>query len=197
MPNDGKRKFNVFLSHSHDDGAVVRDIAERLESKHHLCAWLDKWILVPGQSWQQEMQKGLEEAECCAACIGVNTPTGWFRQEIECALNRQATDTTFRVIPVLLPGAREENVSGFLQLRTWIDLRDGINDGEQFHLLVCGIKGIPLGRRPVPNQSSEETDIMTKQRLQQLQEWRQLGILDTTVAVEYQRKTLDTWMEKY
>ena len=38
------------------------------------------------------MAKGLEEAASCAVCVGEKTPRGWFQQEAEKALNKQAND---------------------------------------------------------------------------------------------------------
>jgi hypothetical protein len=124
--------FDVFLSHAHVDGALVEIIGTRLEDEAKLSVWLDKWILVPGDHWQQQMAKGLDEARCCAVCIGNNTPEGWFREEIERSLNRQTRDPTFRVIPVILPGGDRSLVDTFLELRTWVEFKDGVTDGRAF-----------------------------------------------------------------
>jgi hypothetical protein len=80
------------LSHPHQYGDWVEGLARRLEDEHQLRVWLDRWILVPGESWQQAMAKGLEEAASCAVCVGEKTPRGWFQQEAEKALNKQAND---------------------------------------------------------------------------------------------------------
>jgi hypothetical protein len=82
-----------------------RLLATRLSDKpNNFQVWLDKWVLIPGESWQQAMARGLEQAKTCAVCIGQQTPKGWFREEVERALNRQTKDASFRVIPVILPG---------------------------------------------------------------------------------------------
>ncbi len=145
--NDVKQ-FDVFLSHSHVDAVWVEQLAQRLEDEAGLLTWLDKWVLVAGQSWQQAMAQGLYQAKTCAVCIGERTPLGWFREEIERALNHQTRYPTFSVIPVLLPGAKTENVDNFLELRTWVDFREPADDAYAFHVLVCGIKGIAPGRWP-------------------------------------------------
>ena len=59
-------KYDVFLSHAHVDGALVEKIGDRLEDKAKLKVWLDRWVLVPGEHWQQRMAKGLEQARSCA-----------------------------------------------------------------------------------------------------------------------------------
>jgi hypothetical protein len=99
-----QQSFDVFLSHAHVDSELVESLAIRLQDEGNLLVWIDKWVLVPGERWQQEIAKGLVQARTCAVCIGKHTPAGWFREEIERALNRQAKDRSFRVIPVILPG---------------------------------------------------------------------------------------------
>jgi hypothetical protein len=140
--------FDVFLSHAHSDAEVVEKLGIRLSNEVKLKVWLDKWVLVPGEHWQQEMAKGLNQARTCAICIGAHTPEGWFREEIERAINRQVRDNAFRVIPVILPGDNQNLVDNFLELRTWVDFKNGIHDNHAFHILVSGIQWIPPGRNP-------------------------------------------------
>ncbi len=140
-------QFDVFLSYSHTDAEWVEHLARRLEDEHGFRVWLDKWVLVPGQPWQQAMARGIDQAGCCAVCIGEYTPIGWFKREIERALDRQTKVSSFRVIPVLLPIAKRINVDDFLELNTWVDFR-GADQDYAFHVLVCGVKGIPPGRGP-------------------------------------------------
>ena len=42
-------QYDVFLSHSSKDKAVVRAVAERLR-KDGLKVWFDEWVLKPGDS---------------------------------------------------------------------------------------------------------------------------------------------------
>jgi hypothetical protein len=152
-----EQKYHVFLSYPHQYGVWVETLAKRLEDEHGFRVWLDRWVLVPGTSWQQEMAKGLEEAQVCAVCVGRQTPEGWFQQEVERALNRQASDTSFRVIPILLPDAPSdltEVMPAFLDLRTWADFRQGSDEDYAFHVLVRGIKGEPVGRWPLPGRDT-------------------------------------------
>ena len=74
-------------------------IAVKLQDKYGLKVWLDRRVLIPGEHWQQEMARGMDQAKTCAVCIGGNTPSGWFREEIERALNRQTREKALRVIP--------------------------------------------------------------------------------------------------
>ena len=42
-------EYNVFLSHSEQDKAVVRPLADRLR-QHGLKVWFDEWVLKPGEN---------------------------------------------------------------------------------------------------------------------------------------------------
>ena len=150
--------FDVFLSHSHTDAEIVETLAKKIEDEAVLKVWLDKWVLVPGGKWIPEMAKGISDAKSCAVFIGNATPKGWFEEEIERALNQQIQDKSFRVIPVLLPGADPKFVDNFLELRTWVDFRAGLDNKEAFHRLVAGIKGIAPGRGSIDKKEEIPKD---------------------------------------
>lgn len=183
--------FDVFLSYAHIDGALVEHMGVRLADEASLAVWLDRWVLVPGEHWQQHIAKGLNQARSCAICIGSRTPSGWFREEIQKALNRQTRDSTFRVIPVILPGGNPNLVEDFLELRTWVDFSKGAEDNLAFHLLLCGIKGIPPGRyKPAP-AGTDHTLSPIRDSLARIRELRQQRLIDDDIALEYQRRLLD------
>ncbi len=146
MDKKENKIYDVFLSHSHKDAECVESFAEKLEDDHNIKVWLDKWILIPGEPFRQKLAKGLKTAKTCAVFIGKETPIGWFNEEISKALNIQIKHKDFRVIPVLLPGSDESYINDFLELRTWVDFRKGLDNKRSFHELFCGIKGIKPGR---------------------------------------------------
>jgi len=148
VPDNQHKAFDVFLSHAHVDAEVVEKLGTRLADEGGLCVWLDRWVLVPGELWEQGLAKALAEAASCAVCIGSKTPSGWFNQEIQRALNRQTREPNFRVIPVILPGGDESLVDNFLELRTWVQFKEGIEDHDALRRLISGIKGVSPGRQP-------------------------------------------------
>jgi TIR domain len=182
--------FDVFLSHSHEDSIIVEMLGAKLEDEAHLRVWLDKWILVPGNHWQQEMARGLEQARTCAVCISRDTPKGWFRAEIERALNRQVRDESFRVIPILLSNGDCNIVDDFLELRTWVEFKKGIEDSRAFHVLVSGIQGKSPGRyRYLENASADLA--VARAKLWKLKNLREERLIDDDIAVEFQRRVID------
>ena len=63
--------YDVFLSHSAKDKAVVRDVAERLR-KDGVKVWFDEWVLKPGDHWPSKIEEGLERSRVLVLCMSAN-----------------------------------------------------------------------------------------------------------------------------
>jgi hypothetical protein len=125
-------RYDVFLSHNSADKAAVEVVALRLRDEAGVRPFLDKWALVPGESWIPGLERAIEGSGVVAVFFGPEGVGRWHEEEKQLALLCEK-----RVIPVLLPGARRNDVVGFMRLRTWVDLEQ--DDG--FARLVAGIKG--------------------------------------------------------
>jgi hypothetical protein len=154
--NSSTQPFDVFLSHNTEDKPSVEQLARRLEEER-LTAWLDKWDLVPGDDAIDALEKALGQSRACAVFLGPAGIGPWQKEERQAALRRRVRDKNFRVIPVLLPGATlptRGDLPDFLFGLVWVDFRTkGLQDNEEFHRLVAGIRGLPPGRRlrqPIP-----------------------------------------------
>ena len=141
-------RFDVFLSHNSHDKPFVERLAEKLK-RTGVEPWLDKWCLTPGVNWQEELAAGLRVWPACAVFVGPQGLGDWAREELGVALDRAAKDHTFRLFLVLLPALPEpfdaSTLPPFLTTRTWVDLRNGIDQARAFQSLINAIKGIPLG----------------------------------------------------
>jgi WD40 repeat protein len=142
------QRFDVFLSHNSREKPVVERIAEKLK-RAGFEPWLDKWCLTPAGDWQDELAGGLRASAACAVFVGPSGIVCWEDLEYKLATDRMAKDRAFRVFLVLLPGLPEpfdaSALPPFLSTRTWIDLRQGIEERRGFQSLINGIKGLPLG----------------------------------------------------
>jgi tetratricopeptide (TPR) repeat protein len=144
--------FHVFLSHSSADKPAVEELARRL-AKEGIQAWLDKWHLIPGDPWQPAIEGALAESETCAVFVGPSGLGPWQNEEMRAAIDRRVRDSkrSFRIIPVLLPGAERAERSSlptFLVATTWVEFRSSLDEEEVLHRLVCGIRGIEPGVGP-------------------------------------------------
>jgi hypothetical protein len=185
--------YDAFLAHDHSDAEIVTIIADKLQKKAGLNVFLDKWCMIPGdQSFIPTLGKKMDESKTCVAFIGKEKPTGWHLEEINLALNRLISDKSFRLIPVLLPGAIPENVSDFLKLRPWVDFRKGFDDADAFRDLNSGIKGIEPGQVKKLETAIITPDmnhiLQTRSRLLLAREWYKDGIIEREIYQEIQRK---------
>lgn len=197
MLNKSVIEFDVFLSHSHNDADTVYTIARILEDDHKFKVWLDKWILIPGEPFRQAISKGLDEAKTCAVFVGNGTPKGWFEEEIGKALNKQTRDKSFRVIPVLLPGADPKFITDFLELRTWVNFHDEIHEKRPIHELVCGIKGEPPGRLYETSTSFSSVNSELRNKLKEINKLHEERLIETSIKIEFQRILLnEVFLEK-
>lgn len=145
----GTRLYDVFLSHTSADKDAVEALARRLEDEATLSPFLDKWHLIPGNPWQEELEQALDTSRTCAVFIGPHGMGPWENVEMRSALDDRVKRSGFRVIPVLLPGAvlpERGTLPRFLSSLTWVDFRSGLQDAEAFRRLVAGIRGEPPGR---------------------------------------------------
>jgi hypothetical protein len=144
--------FHVFLSHSSADKPAVTELARGL-AQEGIQAWLDKWHLIPGDPWQPAIKKALAQSESCAVFVGLSSLRPWQNEEMRAAINQRVRDSErrFRVIPVLLPGAKRTEPSSlptFLAATTSVEFRESLDDADAFNRLVCGIRDVEPGTGP-------------------------------------------------
>jgi WD40 repeat protein len=143
--------FAVFLSHNSRDKPAVERLAERLK-REGLEPWLDAWSLTVGGRWQDELAEGVKRSSAFAFFVGPHGDGDWAREELAIAQDRAVKDRDgFRMFPVLLPGLPEpfpaDSLPPFLRMRTWVDLRAGLDSTEGLQALICAITGVPFGPR--------------------------------------------------
>jgi hypothetical protein len=140
--------YDVFLSYSRADKAIVTEIARRLEDEAGVTPFLDQWHLVPGEPWQEALEQALGRSATCAIFLGASGLGPWQNAEMRAALDARIKNGSLRVIPVLLPNAADARTKPvpFLELFSWVDFEHGADDPESFNRLVAGIRGTAPGR---------------------------------------------------
>ena len=122
-------QYDVFLSHNSADKPAVEAIAHRLRELARLEPFLDKWHLAPGEPWQEALEDAIDASRSCAVFLGPAGLGSWENEEMRAALDIRVKQPAFRVIPVLLPGARfpeRGRLPHFLSRLTWVDFRPGL-----------------------------------------------------------------------
>src|SRR5919108_6500812 len=132
MPNAS----HLFLSYSSRDRDKVRAV-HRYLSERSVTTFFDQQNLRAGQNWPQALEQALRDSSAVAVFVGAQIGN-WQWSEIGFALDCQANDKQYPVIPVLLDGA--DNSSSFLFLNTWVDLRgERLDDTEALNRLLDAV----------------------------------------------------------
>ena len=104
-----KERYDIFLSHNSADKPLVEEIAEQLLEDEGIRSWLDAWSIPGGTRWRVEIEEALASCETCAVILGGHGWGEYHLRKARTALEHKQQDPGFRVIPVLLPGARAED----------------------------------------------------------------------------------------
>jgi len=137
--------YDVFLSYAHMDGALARDLDAWLRAQK-LRTFFDRSELSAGLRWVPALEEAIGRSEAVAILVGPHGLGNTQQYERELAIVRQTRDAAFPVIPVLLPGCVRAP-TGFLELLTWIDLREGISVRDQpggLQSLLAAIRRQPV-----------------------------------------------------
>ncbi len=98
-------KYDLFLSHSSKDKAVVRAVAERLRADK-LRVWLDDWELRPGDSIPARVEEGLEHSRVLVLCMSAHAfGSDWARLESGTFRFRDPLNKERRFVPLRLDDA--------------------------------------------------------------------------------------------
>jgi small GTP-binding protein len=95
-------QYDVFLSHSSKDKAIVRPLAERLR-KDGIRVWFDEWALKPGDNLPKKIDDALEESRVLVLCMSSQASSSeWARLESGTFRFRDPLNKDRRFIPLRL-----------------------------------------------------------------------------------------------
>ena len=105
FPMPGEFPYDVFLSHSAKDKAVVRPLAERLRADG-VKVWFDEWVLKPGDSIPSKIEEGLERSRVLVLWMSANAfGSDWAQLESGTFRFRDPLNKERRFIPLRLDDA--------------------------------------------------------------------------------------------
>jgi len=140
MPQDSQ--FDVFLSHSSKDKAVVRALAERLRNDG-LRVWFDEWEIKPDDSIPSKLEDGLERSRVLVLCMSANAfGSDWAQLESQTFRFRDPLNKDRRFIPLRLD---ENPIIGSLAQFMFINWRPDVRERDYETLLeACRSAAQPL-----------------------------------------------------
>lgn len=131
--------YDVFLSHSSKDKAVVRPLAERLR-KDGVKVWFDEWVLKPGDSIPAKIEEGLERSRVLVLCMSANAfGSDWAQLESGTFRFRDPLNKERRFLPLRLDDAP---IKGSLAQFLYIDWQTHEHEAGYAKLLeACQLPG--------------------------------------------------------
>ena len=160
--------YDVFLSHSAKDKAVVRPLAERLR-KDGLKVWFDEWVLKPGDSIPAKIEEGLEHSRVLVLCMSANAfGSDWAQLEAGTFRFRDPLNKERRFIPLRLDDAP---IKGSLAQFLYINWLPTVRNQEYSKLLgVCRgeIELIETGGHPTNETMSPTIEAVPQSQEQPL-----------------------------
>lgn len=116
-------KASVFLSYSHADKKIVREVADLLRARG-VKVWIDDAELKTGDSLIRKIEHGLDSSDYVAFFISSGSlSSAWAQEELNVAMRRQLSGQRQAVLlPVLL---EDVEIPPLLRDVVYLDLRDG------------------------------------------------------------------------
>ncbi len=100
------RPLRVFLCHSSGDKPVVRKLYDQLRTVGWIDPWLDVEKLLPGNEWDVEIEKAVEQSDIVIVCLSNKSvdKEGYVQKELRFVLNiaEEKPEGTIFVIPLRL-----------------------------------------------------------------------------------------------
>lgn len=115
------RGKSVFISYAKEDIRIVEELYTFLVNKGYR-VWLDKHDLIPGQDWEVEIHKVIENADFFVACLSTNSVSkrGYVQTELKKGLDvlKQFPEDQIYLIPLRI---EECEVPSSLKTKQWLD----------------------------------------------------------------------------
>jgi hypothetical protein len=163
------KPLKIFLCHASDNKTEVRELYNLLVQRG-ANPWFDAEKLLPGQDWNLEINKALDDSDVILLCLSKKSvdKEGYVQREIRIALDRTLEMPEGRIF--LIPARLEECELPY-KIRTyqWVDLftADGmVKLMKSLNLRASQVRAQPLsvgGSTPIVKKSAPKKQAKPKQ----------------------------------
>lgn len=106
MSTSASRRLHVFLCHSSSDKPAVRELYQKLHAEGWIDPWLDEEELLPGQDWDYEIDKALDNSDAVIVTMSTGSVSkeGYVQKELRYALDiaLEKPEGSIFILPVRL-----------------------------------------------------------------------------------------------
>ncbi len=118
MNTGEETKLRVFLCHASEDKSDVRELYDKLSAESWIEPWLDERNILPGQEWDTEIEKAVENADVVIVFLSnlSITKEGYVQRELKYILGiaLEKPEGTIFIIPLRLDNCKPPR-----RVRTW------------------------------------------------------------------------------
>jgi formylglycine-generating enzyme required for sulfatase activity len=179
MPDSASRPLRVFLCHSSSDKPPVRELYQKLSAEGWMDVWLDEEKLIPGQDWDYEIEKALDNSDAVIVTLsnGSVTKEGYVQKELRFVLDiaLEKPEGTIFILPLRLEDCERprrlrpiESVDYFPPERrelAYARLRRGL----ELRANALGIAAKTAESTPAPVRNTEEApEVGSKSEISQV-----------------------------
>lgn len=133
-------KPKIFISYSRKDKPFVDQLSKRL-NQNGIDTWIDYQQIAPGDMWQNEIKKGIENSDLFIAILSdYYLSSAWTSFEFALALNK-------RIIPIKISDFLSENLPKPIKQLQWIDFSSNFKNA--FELLLKSIPQEYKSNQPI------------------------------------------------
>lgn len=114
---------HIFISYSRKDLAIAEKIIDAL-AKDDLEPWIDRKSIPKGETFEREIQQGIEKAEIFLFLVSPDSvQSDWCNKEIAHAFKNGK-----RILPIVIRDTDRKTIHSEISRRNWILCRDGQDD---------------------------------------------------------------------
>ncbi|MGD2089124.1 MAG: P-loop NTPase fold protein [Candidatus Aminicenantes bacterium] len=138
---DEGKQYDIYFCYQGGDTAIVSNIAKILKDNDISVYFIPKTVM----NWQEDIGRVVENSKCVALFIGPQFPgemTVDKDKEIEFVLRALEKESSFRLVPILLPNAAINHIPDKIKRIQALDLREGLIDKATLSPLIRLIIGV-------------------------------------------------------
>lgn len=140
------RKYDLFVSYAHEDGAFVTTLVNWLTRKAGLKVWFDDTGLQAGAIVAAELPKAIRNASGALFVVSKSSnKSGWVEEEYAAALAQRASHPEYRILVVRLDDSEPPD---FLRSTKWTDVLGGVLDAAAALKILQGLYADSAGIGP-------------------------------------------------
>ncbi|MGB8192870.1 MAG: toll/interleukin-1 receptor domain-containing protein [Chitinophagaceae bacterium] len=131
------RPYQLFVSYSHEDTAVVVQIADWLINAAGLDVFRDSYHLKAGAGIVTRLSREIQRSKGGLIVISKSSlNSGWVEKEYNLMEEQTVSHPEYKIIPIRLD---DSEMPGFIKTTVWVDVRNGVVDRDCIFSILSAI----------------------------------------------------------